>query len=129
MVGNLDMIRKSTRSFGLQLDDASEIHGVLESSEDVERLREFFGRRVLVLGKAVYRPSGSLLRVDAHAVEMGEAQPGIFSKVPPPRNRRIPAPARKAQGQGWAALSGYFGAWPGDETDEQWAEMLLELKK
>lgn len=41
MVGNLDMIRKSTRSFGLQLDDASEIHGVLESSEDVERLREF----------------------------------------------------------------------------------------
>jgi hypothetical protein len=129
VVGNLDMIRRSTRSFGLQLDDGSEIHGVLESSEDVETLREFFGRRVLVLGKAVYRPSGSLLRIDAHAVESGEAQPSIFSKVPPPRSRRIPAPTRKVAGQGWTALSEYFGAWPGEETDEQWAEMLLELKK
>jgi hypothetical protein len=129
VVGQLDMIRKSTRSFGLQLDDGSELHGVMESSDDVERLKELFGRRVLVLGKAVYRPSGSLLRIDAHCVEVGEGQPAIFSKTPPARRRRIQQPARKLSSEGWRSFAQYFGSWPGDETNEQWEEMLLELKK
>ena len=129
LVGQLDMIRRSTRSFGLQLDDGSEVHGVLESGDDVEELKQYFGARVLVLGKAIYRPSGALMRVDAHAIERGEGQPGIFSKVPPARSRRLTVKRDAARGQGWASFSSYFGKWPGDETDEQWEEMLVELKK
>jgi len=130
VVGQLDMIRKSTRSFGVQLDDGSEIHGVLEDNDGLETMREFFGRRVLVLGKAVYRPSGSLLRIDTHAVEDGQTLPSIFSRVPPPRRRPMVQRSRRiSAGRGWAPLAKYFGAWPGDETDERWAEMLVELKK
>jgi len=129
LVGQLDMIRRSTRSFGLQLDDGSEVHGVLENSDEVEELKQHFGGRVLVLGKAVYRPSGALLRVDVHAIERGEGQPGVFSKVPPPRSRRLTVKRDAVRGQGWASFSSYFGKWPGDETDEQWEEMLAELQK
>lgn len=129
VAGQLDMIRRSTRSFGLQLDDGTEVHGVLENADEVDQMREFFGKRVLVLGKAVYRPSGSLLRIDAHAIEHGEGQPSIFSKIPPSRSRRVPQTRKATAGQGWDSLSAYFGSWPGDETDEQWNEMMLELKK
>jgi len=129
VAGQLDMIRRSTRSFGLQLDDGTEVNGVLENADEVDQMREFFGKRVLILGKAIYRPSGSLLRIDAHAIEHGEGQPSIFSRIPPSRSRRIPQTRKVSAGQGWDSLSSYFGGWPGDETDEQWNEMMLELKK
>jgi hypothetical protein len=129
VAGQLDMIRRSTRSFGLQLDDGTEVHGVLENADEVDQMREFFGQRVLVLGRAIYRPSGSLLRIDAHAIEHGEGQPSIFSRVPPSRSRRIPQVRKVTAGQGWDSFSSYFGCWPGDETDDQWNEMMLELKK
>ncbi len=129
VAGQLDMIRRSTRSFGLQLDDGSEVHGVLENADEIDQMREFFGKRVLVLGRAIYRPSGSLLRIDAHAIEHGEGQPSIFSRVPPSRSRRIPQVRKVTAGQGWDSFSSYFGSWPGDETDQEWKEMMLELKK
>ncbi len=129
VAGQLDMIRRSTRSFGLQLDDGIEVNGVLENADEVDAMREFFGKRVLILGKAIYRPSGSLLRIDAHAIEHGEGQPSIFSRISPSLSRRIPQTRRVGQGQGWDSLSSYFGGWPGGETDEQWNEMMLELKK
>jgi len=129
VAGQLDMIRRSTRSFGLLLDDCTEVYGVLENADEVDQMREFFGKRVLVLGRAIYRPSGSLLRIDAHAIEHGEGQPSIFSRVPPSISRRIAQTRKVGAGQGWDSLSAYFGGWPGDETDEQWSEMMLELKK
>jgi hypothetical protein len=129
VAGQLDMIRRSTRSFGLQLDDGTEVQGVLENADEVEQMREFFGKRVLILGKAIYRPSGSLLRIDAHAIEHGEGQPSIFSRIPPSRSRRVPQTRKVSAGQGWDSFSSYFGRWPGEETDEQWNEMMIELQK
>jgi len=129
LVGQLDMIRRSTRSFGLQLDDGSEVQGVLENADEVEQMRNFFGKRVLILGRAVYRPSGSLLRIDAHGIEQGEGQPSIFSKIPLARSRRVPLTRKVSPGQGWDSFAAYFGGWPGDETDEQWNRMMLELKQ
>jgi hypothetical protein len=129
VAGQLDMIRRSTRSFALQMDGGQEVHGVLENADGVDQMREFFGKRVLVLGKAVYRPSGSLLRLDAHAIQDGVGQPSIFSAIPPPRSRRVLPPKKQTPGQGWDSLSAYFGGWPGDETDAQWNQMMLALKK
>lgn len=129
VLGNLDMIRKSTRSFLLQLDDDCEVGGVLESTERIEELRDHFGKRVLVLGRAIYRPSGSLLRIDAHAVEPGEGHPSIFSRVPPPLERRQLLARKASASGGWQALSTCFGEWPGAETNEEWEEMVHGLRK
>jgi len=129
VVGKLDMVRHSTRSFALKLEDGSEVHGVLEDHQHTDALREWFGQRVLILGKAVYRPSGSLLRLDAHSLESGEGQPALFSKVPPPRRGAPPRPRPVPAGQGWKAFSAYFGQWPGTETDEEWAAILEEIRR
>ena len=128
LTGILDMIRHSTRSFGLKLDDGAEVRGVLETHEQTEELKQFLGKKLLVLGRAVYRPSGKLLRVDAEGFETGEGQPLLFTKVPPPRETR-PAISRTRpsvyQRQGVPA---FFGTWPGDETDEEFERMLQELR-
>ena len=129
VVGKLHMIRHSTRSFALELEDGSEVHGVLEDHQGVESLSQWFGRPVLVLGKAVYRPSGSLLRVDALAVESGEGQPTLFSNVPPPRSAKAAAPRTAPGGQAWKAFSSYFGKWPGGESGEEWAAIMQDLRQ
>ena len=128
LTGLLDMIRHSTRSFGLKLEDGDEVRGVLETTEQTEALKQFLGKKLLVLGRAVYRPSGKLLRIDAEGFETGEGQPLLFAKVPPPREVR-PTPVRlkplSHQPQGVPA---FFGTWPGEETDEDFERMLVELR-
>jgi hypothetical protein len=128
VTGLLDMIRHSTRSFGLKLEDGAEVRGVLETTEQTEALKQFLGKKLLVLGRAVYRPSGKLLRVDAEGFETGEGQPLLFAKIPPPREVR-PTPVRlkplSHQPQGVPA---FFGTWPGEETDEDFERMLVELR-
>ena len=128
VTGTLDMIRHSTRSFGLQLDDGTEVHGVAENYELMNSLKEYFSNKVLVLGQAVYRPSGRLLRIDAHAVESGESQPSVVAKIPGPRSRQ-PEPVReKAALRGKHGVAAFFGTWPGEETDTELEAMLREVR-
>ena len=128
LTGKLDMIRYSTRSFGLVTDEGVEVRGVLDSQEQTDSLKAFLGRRVLVLGKAVYRPSGSLLRIDAAGVEQGDGQPLLFSRIPPARTsrphliRNRPADIQKR------GVAAFFGTWPGEETDDDFEAMVKELR-
>jgi len=128
VAGKLDMIRHSTRTFGLRLDDGSEVRGVAESYGLVESLARRFGERVLVLGEAVYRPSGRLLRIDAKAVEEGAEQPPVFAKIPPPRAERAAPVAEKAGAGRKRGVAAFFGIWPGDETDADFEAMLREVR-
>ena len=126
VVGRLDMLRASTQSFGLLLDDGQEIRGVLTEG-DVAAVTPLLGQRVLVLGEAVFRASGRPLRIDAEDVLPAEDVGGFFSKLPEPKRRRleIREPARGQQGK--RGLVAVVGKWPGDETDEQVLAALKEL--
>jgi hypothetical protein len=50
LVGQLDMLRASTQSFAILLDDGQEIRGVMMEG-DIEQIGALLNRRVLVLGK------------------------------------------------------------------------------
>jgi hypothetical protein len=127
-VGKLDMIRHSTRSFGLTLDSGEEVHGVLKSEDSIHDLREFFGQAVLALGQAVYRPSGRLLRIDAVAVEPAVNLPSLWSKVPAPQSAKPPR-TRERLGAGQKhGVAAFFGTWPGDETADELAAAVRSLR-
>ncbi|MGO8813712.1 MAG: hypothetical protein ACLQVG_03475 [Terriglobia bacterium] len=128
VTGILDMIRHSTRSFGLKLEDGTEVRGVLKAREQTEELKQFLGKKLLVLGRAVYRPSGKLLRIDAEGFETGEGQPVLFSKVPPPREIRPAAVRMKSSSHQRQGVPAFFGTWPGEESDEDFERMLVELR-
>ncbi len=126
IVGNLDVIRASTRTFALKLDNGEEIRGLLATG-DVEKLASLFRRRVMVLGKAVFRPSGRLLRIDADEVVPAAVNDRLFSVPPKPQHRALDVRNAAGQHRRKKGLSAVFGRWPGNETDEEIEQALREL--
>ena len=122
------MIRHSTRSFGLKLEDGSEVRGLVKTREQTEELKQFLGKKLLVLGRAVYRVSGTLLRIEAEGFEAGEGQPRLFAKVPAAREIRPTIVPIKPASHQHQSVSAFFGTWPGEETDEDFERMLAELR-
>lgn len=128
LTGTLDMIRHSTRSFGLKLEDGTEVRGVLETQEQTEELKQFLGQKLLILGKAIYRPSGKLLRIDAEGFESGEGQSLLFTKVLSPRETRPAVVRTKLSPHQRHGVPAFFGTWPGEETDQDFERILRELR-
>ena len=126
VVGRLDMVRASTQSFAVHLDDGSEVPGVLTDG-DFSAIRAPVNERALVLGRAVYRPSGRVLRLDADTVESGSGLPAIWSKIPGPLVRPAHAASdyRKPQ-TATGGVNAFFGKWPGPESEEDLLAMLAE---
>lgn len=125
IVGKLDMVRHSTRSFALLLASGQEVRGVLEE-RDPELLQRYFGKEITVFGKAIYRPSGSLLRLDAEEILDTTEGRAAFSSIPealsqPYRTERRGQTAR-------TGVAAFFGTWPGEETDEDLLAALGELR-
>lgn len=126
--GRLDMIRHSTRTFEMLLEDVKPVRGVLENADELGRLSSLLGKPITVVGKAIYRPSGSVLRIDAQGVDAGAAESKLFSRIPPPLLRHVPT-ARIRPGdkyKNW--MDAFFGSWPGEETDEELLAMLREVR-
>ncbi len=124
IVGSLDGIEASTQRFSLLLDSGERVAGVFPE-ESSDQLQKLWRKRVLVVGKAVFRASGNLLRVEADSIENGKNAASLFSTQPKPSKGRLdPQRLRKLQGSrsGMAAI---MGKWPGNETDEE-VERALE---
>jgi hypothetical protein len=128
VTGVLDVIRHSTRSFLLKMEDGTEVRGVLEAREQTDELKQFLGKKILVLGRAVYRVSGMLLRIDADGFESGEGQPRLFAKVPTAREVRPALVRIKRTLHQQQGVPAFFGTWPGEETDQDFERMLAELR-
>jgi hypothetical protein len=120
------MIRDSTQSFALQLDDGAQVGGAVLSG-DMSPLPALFRKRVVVHGAAIYRPSGRLLRLDAERIEDGQGAPSFWSNVPGPlvgrQDLRQPARAEPQK----SGVAAFFGQLPRDESDEEVFEALKEL--
>lgn len=101
----------------------------MENADGLTVLPELFGKWVLVLGRAVYRPSGRLLRIDAAGVEDGAGASPLFSKIPAPQTVRPSASGRwKISETGRRGVPAFFGTWPGDETDADIDILIKDLR-
>ena len=125
VVGKLEMIRHSTRSFALKLDSGEEVKGVLQEGEPA-LLQRYFGRDITVLGKAIYRPSGSLLRLDAYELLDSTEGRTAFSFVPGALS--IATSTIKKTQTLKTGVSAFFGTWPGEESDEELLAALGDIR-
>ena len=126
VAGTLDAIRYSDRMFTLILAAGKTLRGVAEGV-DPERLRALFGKEAVVSGRAVFRPSGTVLRIEAEEIEPVSGDVSIWSEEPRPLEAGLDVRERtEPQGQR-SGVNAIFGRWPGDETDEEIASAFEEI--
>jgi hypothetical protein len=93
----------------------------------VDCLHEFFNRDVVVEGAGVFRPSGSLLRIDADAISPASAQDELFRKMPEPMVLRDYDSQFRLRPGERSPYSQILGSIPAEESDEEFAAAVEEL--
>lgn len=128
VAGKLETIRHSDRAFTLVLPSGEVLRGVAIEPIDPSELASLFGQSTLVSGYAKFRPSGSLLRIEAERLEpASENDVAVFAAPPAPLFQALePRDLRRSQ-DSRSGVAAIFGKWPGDETDEQVEAALAEL--
>jgi hypothetical protein len=111
----------------LEIKAGIAITALWQGNVAVESLKEFFNRDVVLEGNGVFRPSGSLLRIDADAIALAGVQDEFFRKVPEAqvlRDVTIAARLRIGERSGFARI---FGSIPAEESDEEFAAAVNEF--
>lgn len=125
VVGRLGRVRGSARTFRLTVE-AEDLRGVLVAG-GIKALGALQGKDVLAFGRAVFRPSGRLLRLDVEEYRPAQDADRLFAKIPRPIRSSSPVPTPRQREQAAEALRHALGKWPGDETEEQIRLALEEL--
>ncbi|HVA44866.1 MAG TPA: antitoxin family protein [Pirellulales bacterium] len=126
LVGRLAMIPAGTHAFDLVLDDGRQA-GVELVAGDTAVVSRLIGERVLVLGTAMYGPSGNLLRIDADEVNLSGDDGRFFSAAPRLARERLDVDEVLHEQRHKRGVSAILGQWPGDESDDEIAAALKEL--
>ena len=127
IAGVLDAIRHSDRMFALVLASGQTIRGIAAEPITPTEMADLFGRSAIVSGTASYRPSGSVLRIEASRIQAASDEAlEMFSQIPLPfLASETSGEYRQFQGP-MGGINNLYGQWPGDETDEQIDRALLD---
>lgn len=128
VAGKLEGLRHTKHRFLLALEDGSTVAGIAESVPDDE-LAKLFGRQVVVEGTAYFHPTGKTQRLEATRLAPAtELDLQLFTSRPRPLSGEgapLVRPKPLKPGENW--LDNIWGKWPGDETDEEIAEIIKEF--
>jgi hypothetical protein len=118
IAGKVDTIRHSDRMFILILESGQALRGVADNT-NADELAKFFGKTVVISGTAVFRPSGSILRIEADHIEPAKGDVSIWSVEPKPLDTDIDSRMLRKPQDEHSGMNAIFGQWPGDETDDE----------
>jgi len=125
--GELDMIRISNRLFEVVLTDGQRVRAVWTPSGVVD-LKDYLSKEVVIEGLAVYRPSGSLLRIDAEAIAQATERDTFFSTIPQPSRETLDMKQVRSPQSRSTGINVIWGAWEGEETDQDLLQALEEIR-
>ena len=126
LVGKIDMVRWSTRSMAIRVEDGSEYRCAVVG-DDIGDLGQYGGREVTILGKAIYRPTGTVLRLDVQQILETTVGREAYSEIPLSFEDRYESDRKKQTPRN--GLSAVFGTWPGEESEEELLAGLAELRR
>jgi hypothetical protein len=115
VTGTLDTISVSKSDVVLMLGEGVAVPARLDD-HDKGLLKSLFGIRVVVSGMAQFRPSGKLLVIDVEHIEAARDGDALFESVPKAEVRPVATLLSQDETSG---VSGFFGTWPGGESDEE----------
>ena len=128
VTGRLDVMGASQGVLKLEVKSGEFVTALWEGDAPVESLREFFNRDVVIEGLGVFRPSGSLLRIDADAIAPATSQDEFFRSIPTgtvQRDYHQLARLKPGEKSVYAQLRGSLA---GDDSDEEFDAALAALR-
>jgi hypothetical protein len=119
IVGRLDVLGASQGVMKIVVEPGSIVVALWEGEGSIEALKDLFNRDVVVEGAAVFRPSGSLLRVDASAIAKASLSDAYFRRVPVAVVAADAGRLVRLKPGGPSAYDRILGRIPAEETDEE----------
>ncbi len=120
--GRLDLMGVSQGILKIELHPGTIVAARWEGREAIESLSSLINRDVVCEGVGIFRPSGTLLRIDADAIDRATGSDERFAQLPlavaaperirPARARRVGEPSPYAA---------FIGSVPAEESDEEFA--------
>jgi len=127
VAGFFNLIEHSNRRFQLKMENGKTINGIMDPSQiDLEHIRELWGKRVTIKGKANYKPSGNIRNIEAQLVQAFESGDEIFQQVPGAQKRFEFAEKFLTEKSSSKALKKVWGKWPGNESID---DLLIALQQ
>ncbi|MBI3818717.1 MAG: hypothetical protein HY286_08515 [Planctomycetes bacterium] len=126
IAGRLDLMGASQTLLKLEVKPGVVVTALWQGKAQMDALKDFFNRDVVLEGTGVFRPSGTLLRIDADAIERAEKQDDFFRMLPeavPNQDYQKLARLKPGQPSAYARL---FGSIPAEESDD---EFLAAIEK
>lgn len=128
VAGRLDVLGASQGVLKVEVTQGEFITAVWEGEAAVDSLKDFFNRDVVVEGVGVFRPSGTLLRIDADAVVSASSRDDFFRHVPTaPVVRDYQTLVRLKPGEK-SVYAQLLGSIPAEESDEAFNAAVLALR-
>lgn len=121
VMGRLDVMGASQGVLKIHLRPGEIVTAIWEGRSEIDTLRELFNRDVVVEGAGVFRPSGSLLRIDADAITEASAQDEFFRDVPKGLVEIEYSKRGRLRAGEQSVYARILGCIPAEESDEEFA--------
>ncbi|MCK4766215.1 MAG: hypothetical protein KAW12_28730 [Candidatus Aminicenantes bacterium] len=118
--GFFNLIEHSSRKFQLKLGDSGNLEGTMDPLfADFENMRNLWGKKVTIKGKAHYKPSGKLRSIEAQLIKPFEPGDEVLQHIPANRDGFKFTEEFLKEKNSNRALKKTWGKWPGDESIEE----------
>jgi hypothetical protein len=128
IAGRLDLMGASQGVLKVEVNSGEVVTALWDGEDPIEKLRELFNRDVVVEGLAVFRPSGSLLRIDADEVVLASVQDDFFRHVPTAAVVKDFAKIARLKPGDRSAYRQLRGSMPAEESDAEFEAALASLR-
>lgn len=128
IAGRLDLMGASQGVLKLHVRKGEVVTALWIGKAPIETFRDLFNRDVVVEGLGVFRPSGSLLRIEAEAIAPATVQDEFFREVPVAVPSTLePGGAPRLRAGGPSVYAAIRGAIPAEESDEEFAAAVKDF--
>ncbi|MGE3403313.1 MAG: hypothetical protein AB7K63_12025 [Vicinamibacterales bacterium] len=130
VAGRLDLMGASQSVLKIEVQPGEFVTVLWQAEEPIEDYRDLFNTDVVVEGLAVFRPSGTVLRIDADVVAAASQQEGLFRRVPHAAIARDYQRAARLKPNEPSAYRSLRGSMPTEagESDDDFLRALAELR-
>jgi len=125
ITGLIEKIKFSYKKILLLINNNEKIL-ITITKEQFQKLKIFLGKEIVVIGTAYFNSNGELLYIKMeNFIESNEKFKNMFSKKP--YNKRNMQEILFNNKEKINSIYNIIGKWPGDETDEEFEEILRSL--